>query len=134
MDAKKLVEIRKQAEKAVEEMRDGELKIKAFEVILSHLLGSAQGSTAALPSEKQSRTKKNKEATSIIGRILVLRDEGFFKTPRGIAEVKEELAAHGWHYPLTTLSPRMMSMVQKRDLRRQKLTEGRKKLWKYSNP
>ena len=38
MDAKKLIELRKQAEKAVEDMQDGEFKLKAFEVILNHLL------------------------------------------------------------------------------------------------
>jgi hypothetical protein len=39
MDAKKLIDHRKQAEKAVAGMADGELKVKAFEVILGHLLG-----------------------------------------------------------------------------------------------
>lgn len=42
MDAKKLVQLRKQAEKAVEDMSAGELKVKAFEVILENLLGTSR--------------------------------------------------------------------------------------------
>ena len=41
MDAKRLIDLRKAAERAVAEMPDGELKVKAFEVILAHLLGGA---------------------------------------------------------------------------------------------
>jgi hypothetical protein len=43
MDTKKLVALRKEAEKAIAEMPDGDLKVKAFEVILGHLLGPPNG-------------------------------------------------------------------------------------------
>ncbi len=36
--SKELIEIRKQAEAAVHDMPEGELKTKAFETILTHLL------------------------------------------------------------------------------------------------
>jgi hypothetical protein len=64
----------------------------------------------------------------------VLRDEGFFKTQKAIGEVREELKAHGWHYPLTTLSGRLQALVQQRQLRRERGVQGKKKVWKYSNP
>lgn len=138
MDAKKLVELRKQAEKAVAEMPDGDLKVKAFEVILTHLLG---GTTVApgpsVRTEDESKSTGGKETTSTRstkGRILVLQDEGFFKNQRTIGEVREELRAHGWHYPLTALSGPLMGLVQKRRLRRERATQGKKKIWKYSNP
>ena len=109
MDAKKLIDLRNQAEKAVAEMADGELKVKAFEVILDHLLGGplatqAPPSREGVPAPPKSRGDAKSAAKSTTGRILVLRDEGFFKSQKTIGEVREELRAHGWHYPLTTLS------------------------------
>lgn len=139
MDAKKLIELRKQAEKSVAEMPDGELKLKAFEVILSHLLAAGQPKEDREPSSQTKAKKKERaeaeiETETATGRILVLRDEGFFKTPRAMGQVREELQAHGWHYPLTSLSGEMISLVQKRKLRRQKDKVGNKKLWLYTNP
>lgn len=142
MDARKIIELRKQAERAVAEMPDGDLKVKAFEVILGHLLSgtgpSAPKTEGAQASARRSRpagaTREASPARSISGRILVLRDEGFFKNQKTIGEVREELRAHGWHYPLTTLSGRLQGLVQQRKLRRERATQGNKKLWKYSNP
>lgn len=139
MDAKKLIEFRKQAEQAVSEMPDGELKVKAFEVILSHLLAAgppalAGRSTEAVIATAAGGRPEGKSARSINSRVLVLRDEGFFKTQKAIGEVREELKAHGWHYPLTTLSGRLQALVQRRQLRRERGVQGKKKVWKYSNP
>ena len=141
MDAKQLIALRKQAERAVAEMPDGDLKVKAFEVILNHLLGGPVPSAplhaphvAVRGSRPARAAKESSPAKSISGRILVLRDEGFFKNQKTIGEVREELRAHGWHYPLTTLSGRLQALVQQRKLRRERVTHGKKKLWKYSNP
>lgn len=139
MDAKKLIKLRKEAEKSVVEMPDGELKVKAFEVILGHLLASGQPKTHDGPTEQKKGKRKEEpeekiETETAAGRILVLKDEGFFKTPKAIGQVREELQAHGWHYPLTSLSGELISSVQKRRLRRQKDKVGNKKLWVYTNP
>lgn len=140
MDAKRLIDLRKQAERAVDEMPDGELKVKAFEVILAHLLGGALpsgkgGAEDQKPSLRKAKAEReDSPARSISGRILVLRDEGFFKNQKTIGELREELRAHGWHYPLTTLSGRLQALVQQRKLRRERATQGNKKIWKYSNP
>src|SRR3990170_1734164 len=76
MNAKKIVELRREAEKAVAEMPDGELKVKAFEVILNHLLAGPDVVTVRTgEGEKEAKPKGGKEkvtATSIGGRILVL--------------------------------------------------------------
>lgn len=137
MNAKQLVELRKQAEKAVAEMPDGEIKLKAFEVILGHLLeGSKPEAVPSAEAEKHPRPKRDRAAPptrSISGRILVLKDEGLFKNQRTIGEVREELRAHGWHYPLTALSGRLQVLVQQRKLRRERSKQGNKKVWKYSN-
>src|SRR5256885_14656238 len=105
MEAKKLVDLRKQAEKAVAEMPDGELKVKAFEVILAHLLAASEvapvrPALGQMPSRPPRAGKEEQTSLrSLTGRLLVLKDEGFFKNQRAISEVKEELSAHGWHYP-----------------------------------
>ncbi len=139
MDANKLIEMRKQAEKAVAEMPDGELKLKAFEVILSHLLASKEP-TLTRDAQASPKVVGKKEAEADIdaetaaGRILVLKEEGFFKTPKSSGQIRDELQAHGWHYPATSLSGELISLVQRRKLRRQKDKLGNKKLWVYTNP
>lgn len=140
MDTKTLLELRKQAEQAVSDMSDGDLKLKAFEVILGHLLAPNDTSEPAPakagkePAKKANVREAGRQADSLIGRVLVLRDEGFFKAQRALGEIRDELQAHGWHYPLTTLSGSMQNLVRKRELRRQRLATGKKKVWKYSNP
>lgn len=139
MDAKRIIELRKQAEQAVAEMPDGELKVKAFEVILNHLLEGPRPSTADETqigksfSQKPKVTKGASKASSLSGRILVLRDENFFNSQKTIGELREELKAHGWHYPLTALSGTLQTLVQQRELRRERAKQGNKKIWKYSN-
>jgi hypothetical protein len=140
MNAKKLIELRKQAEKAVQDMPDGEFKLKAFEVILNHLLAPGKVQTT---SESQSEAPQHKvvaneiedaDAKSTQGRILVLKAEGFFKKPQSIGQTRSELVAHGWHYAVTTLSGELIQLVQKRKLRRQRGKEGNRKVWLYTNP
>ena len=141
MDAKKLIEIRKEAEKSVADMPSGELKVKAFDVILHYLLAGNETGGAEASAHKSVAVKKKShvstgsasQSKSTSGRILVLKEEGFFSSPKSMAEVREELAAHGWHYPNTTLSGEFIKLVQRRELRRQKLKDGKKKGWKYSN-
>jgi len=140
MDTKKLIELRKQAEKAVRDMPDGEFKLKAFEVILNHLLapGKVQPASGSGGEPPQSRaTVSEAEDTddqSTQGRGLVLKAEGFFKKPQSIGQIRSELGAHGWHYPVTTLSGELMKLVQKRKLRRQRGKEGNRQVWVYINP
>lgn len=134
MDTKTLLELRKRAEKAVADMADGPLKVKAFEVILANLLsGPHEPLTQAAQQRQEQKQIREAPAKTLTARILVLKDEGFFGTQRSISHIREELAAHGWHYPLTTLSGTLQNLVSNRKLRRVKGTEGKKKVWKYSN-
>ena len=139
MDTKKLVALRKEAEKAIAEMPDGDLKVKAFEVILGHLLGAGGGAAVGPAAheedeEKAKPTKKGKAAKSAAARILVLREEGFFKNQRSMGEISGELAAHGWHYPFTALSGTLQGLTQRREIRRVRAKKGNKKVWLYSEP
>jgi hypothetical protein len=138
MDTKKLVALRKEAEKAIAEMPDGDLKVKAFEVILGHLLGTGSGtarqSVVHEEEDEPKPAKKGRAAKSATARILVLREEGFFKNQRSMGEVSAELAAHGWHYPLTALSGNLQALTQRREIRRVRAKKGNKKVWLYSEP
>lgn len=138
MHEKQLIEMRKKAELAVAGMGDEQLRLKAFEVILAHLLGSADpgSSTSLVPREngaaKDDRTPSM--AVSLKDRILSLKDGQFFSTPRAIGEIKGELAAHGWHYPLSNLSGKLQGLARTRSLRRMKVSDGGRMIWKYSMP
>lgn len=139
MDAKTIIELRKQAEKAVADMQDGEFKLKAFEVILNHLLSpgtpESTSDSAAVPKTAAKRQRAvDIEAESTAGRILVLKDEDFMRAPKSIGMIRAELQAHGWHYPVTTLSGELIKLVQKRKLRRQKGKVGKRNIWLYTNP
>jgi len=138
MDVKKLIELRKEAEKAVAEMPDGDLKLKAFEVFLNHLI-SVGTAPSFPPSHSHDETSAKSEDSdfptqSVAGRLIVLREEGFFKSPKSLAEIREELQTHGWHYPNATIAPILIKLVQKKRLRRQRIKEANKNHWKYSNP
>lgn len=138
---KNLVALRKQAEQAVADMPDGPLKTSAFEVILNHLLSTGPQPPAAAPPAPVAKKGAAKtgsvpqgEDRSVVGRIMVLREEGFFQSLRTIGETKSELAAHGWLHPLTALSGAFLTLVQRRQLRRQRVTAAKRSVWKYSNP
>jgi hypothetical protein len=135
--ADQLKELRKKAEEAVAEMPQGELKTKAFEVILQHLLSTRTIPFQTLPSEKR-QTKQDLVSSKVPGtsksRILLLKDEGFFTVPRSLVEVKDELTAHGWLHPQSALSGPLQGLVRERRLRRLKDQAGKKKVWKYVNP
>lgn len=133
-----LAEFRKKAEQAVADMPDGELKTKAFEVILQHLLSTRISAPSTQQPQKGTTAKKKIESSRVPGtaksRILLLKDEGFFSTPRTLAQVEHELKAHGWVHPQTGLSGPLQSLVQERHLRRIPEKVGNKKVWTYVNP
>jgi hypothetical protein len=139
VETKTVVTLRKQAESAVADMPDGELKTKAFQVILERLLG-AEGATTipspTLPGPKEisSSATKGSNPTSCVDRLLLLKAQGFFQTQKRIADVREELGSRGWHYPVTSLSGPLQTLVQRGELRRMRVKEGGKEVWKYSLP
>jgi hypothetical protein len=137
METKELQKVLGDAQKAVDGISDKDMKLKAFEVILEFLLKSKRLTVLeGTPTSAQRRTPTVKSTSSLstTDRLLLLRDEGFFVTPRTLAEVKEELQRHAWHYPITSLSGPIASLVSKREMRRVREREGKKSIWKYTNP
>jgi hypothetical protein len=147
MDTKAIIEARKKAEAAVEEMPEGELRVEAFKLILNRLLSGGEGSeptresrqaTRRHASAHESKAAENQAEDfvprSATERILALKAERFFEKERGIGEVREELQTHGWRYDVTALSGTLMGLVQRRELRRSKVVNGKKTTYKYFNP
>jgi hypothetical protein len=139
VETKTVVDLRKQAESAVADMPDGELKTKAFQVIFERLLDAVGGATTpsqTLPGSKEipNAAAKGLNPTSCIDRLLLLKAQGFFQTQKSIADVQEELGSRGWHYPTTSLSGPLQTLVQRGKLRRMRVKEGGKEVWKYSLP
>ena len=127
-----LVKARKRAEHAVEGMEEGPLKIAAFQGILAKLLSELKPATGVQRTPDKATLRKAKPDT-LTARVVALRSEGFFKAQRSLGEVREALGSRGWHYPATTLSGVMQSLVQKHRLRRERVNAGKKKIWNYSD-
>jgi hypothetical protein len=133
MDEHALIRARKRAEGAVKDMSEGPLKIAAFQTILSNLLAERDASAPIEHKETNSKPGRQKQPDTLSGRLLAIKSDGIFREQRTLGEVREALGARGWHYPVTTLSGAMQTLVGGRQLRRERVSVGGKKLWKYSN-
>ena len=128
-----------QAEKAVAGVKDPELKRIAFQKVLDDLLVPSRGAAGhkSTPSKKQQAQGPKAKRSAKGGPqayLDELADEGFFKKPKTIANVKAELENRGHHIPLTSLSGPLQKLCQRKILRRQKLkTTGKKQTFAYSN-
>jgi|ERR1051326_1409912 hypothetical protein len=135
MTPQDLIAARKKAEEAVADMADEALRIKAFEVILASLLSNQSDAVAVAASSKKRSTQTIRQQPTALGeRISVLANEAFFNDPRSLSEIQSKLTEHGWHYPQSSLSTPLIRLVRQRQLRRLQLSEGNKKVWKYSMP
>jgi hypothetical protein len=128
-----LIHARKRAERAVQGMSEGPLKTAAFQTILAKLLADLDPAQEVQPTTDKKVASGLKQPDTLTGRILMIKTEGFFKIQRSLSEVREGLGSRGWHYPLTTLSGAMQAIVRQRQLRRERVTTGKRKAWKYSN-
>src|ERR1035441_10099229 len=131
-------EMVKQAEAAVASIKDGELKGIAFGKILDTLLGQQGQGKGHVSAGPQRRSRKAaaepaRKRSGPKGYIEELIDEGFFKAPKTLAAIKAELSNRGHHIAMTALSGPMMTLCQERLLRRQKVKDGKKQIFTYSN-
>lgn len=114
-------EVVARAEKAVASVKDPELKRIAFQKILDDLLGSSGGKKTSARSAKVRGTGgKAASKSGPKAYIEELIDDGFFKKPKTISEVKTALENQGHHIAVTSLSGPLMKLCQQKLLRRQK--------------
>lgn len=93
------------------------------------LLARLEGN-APVVSNRDSRVpipRKAKAKAGPVGLLSELIDGGFFKKPKELSAIKLALEEQGHFYPVTTLSPLMLRLVRRRELRRIK----DKKRWLY---
>jgi hypothetical protein len=130
-----------QAEKAVQAVKDPELKRIAFQKVLDSLLGGYESAATTRTVGEVSRSPRRKVKGSKGGAtrsprggpaayVRELIEDGFFAKQKTITDVKIELENRGHHIPLTSLSGPLQKLCQSKELRRQK-ADGR--TFSYSN-
>jgi hypothetical protein len=131
-----------QAEKAVAAVKDPELKRIAFQKVLDDLLriGSRAPTQDVHAGQRRKVTRARAGARARPAKggprayLDELVDEGFFRKPKTLTNVKAELENRGHHVPMTSLSGPLQSLCQQRTLRRQKVkTSGKKQTFAYSH-
>ena len=93
------------------------------------LVGQLEGRAATSKSMRKSTVSQRASRVKAgpINLLSELIDGGFFKKPKELSAVKIALEEQGHFYPVTTLSPAVLRLVRKRQLRRIK----DKKRWLY---
>lgn len=120
-----LMQIVSEAEKAVNNIADSELKQIAFDRILEHLLEIGLPKSDAGPKKTRVSTAKvEKTSSSKSGPktwIQELVDEGFFKTPRTNSVIRKALDERGHILEATNLTSPLDRLVTEKVLRRKKM-------------
>jgi hypothetical protein len=111
--------------------------------VLQRISGSAPQSSARGSSTNMGRRRRKSTvngsgkaarprttAKGPLGYIRELVEEDFFKTKRGLGDVRKKLEEGAHIYEVTHLSPALTRLVRARELRR--IKEGG--TWKYVNP
>lgn len=79
------------------------------------------------PQSTQPAKRLGKHRATPVGLISELIGEGYFSKPKELGAVKQALEERGHFYPVTHLSPVLLRMVKKKELRR--LKQGKR--WAY---
>lgn len=94
-------------------------------VLIARLKG--HGESTRPSSGKTTPQRKSASKINLSDLIAELIDGGFFKKPKELAAVKVALEEQGHFYPVTSLSPALLRLVRKKQLRRLKSN----KRWLY---
>lgn len=101
-------------------------KIKKIIADHENRLRKLEGTNVGKKS-KSSETPQKK--SSITEHLLELKSDGFFKQPRLLKDIVNELARRGYHYRPTSLTEPLQRSVRKNNLGR----IGKSGQWKYVN-
>jgi hypothetical protein len=125
------------AERAVQKVSNEALKVAAFQTVLQELLQRGRRNEVTHTTQTKKAVFRPRSAapasTGTTGRLLSLVEDGVFGEQRSLSEIKQILAERGWHYGLEDLGTPVTRLVQRKRLRRVRVTEGGKKIWRYSN-
>lgn len=97
---------------------------------LAAQLGAVPATEGSKPRRRKATatSDKNEQKATPINLVSSLIDGGFFRKPKDLAAVKVAMEEMGHYYPVTTLSPVLLRMVRRRQLRRIK----EQKRWLYT--
>jgi hypothetical protein len=126
------------AEAAVRQMPEGAMKIAAFQTVLQELLQRQRSNASSAPPPAALETAPRKRpalapSTGTTGRLIGLIEEGFFSQQRSLPEIRQVLSERGWHYKPEDIGTPVTRLVRQKRLRRVRVAEGGKKLWRYSS-
>jgi hypothetical protein len=138
----KLLKIVRQAapevEAAVSAVTDSHLRGVIAGVIMQRILEEAVNDETVdsrrplRPSSSDFNSQTRKSGTQ--ERILELRSEDFFRDPRRLEQVLEELRVRGYHHNQSDVRMSLLRLARKKSLRRIPLGEGRQRMYLYVNP
>jgi hypothetical protein len=128
----------REVESAVSAVKDPHLRRVIAGVIMERILveaatDSGRASAAASPPSSTNATSSVKK-TSTQARILDLRSDNFFRDPRRLEEVLEELRIKGYHHNKSDIRMSLLRLARKKLLRRIALGEGRQRMYLYVSP
>lgn len=95
--------------------------------VLNQIDGSGGGKHAHA-AQSDSPVKARGSKPTPVNLISSLIDGGFFKKPKDLGAVKVALEEMGHHFPVTSLSPTLLRLIRKRQLRRMR----EQKRWVYT--
>jgi hypothetical protein len=102
------------------------ITIEGSESEVSSIIASFER-TASVGQAKQTIAKTravdkaSKKRQSASDLVVELKEDGFFEKAKGLSEISKALEEKGYLYPITTLSGVVLSLVQKKYLRRKKM-------------
>ena len=135
----KLLEVSRQAAREVESavlaIKDPHVRGVVAGVIMQRILDevdTSERSASAAASSSYSGDVARKGGTQ--SRILDLRSDNFFRDPRRLEEVLEELRIRGYHHNKSDVRMSLLRLARKKLLRRIALGEGRQRMYLYVSP
>jgi hypothetical protein len=138
----RLLEVSRQAarevESAVSTVKDPHLRGVIAGVIMQRILDEVdtneRGASATVSSASSSFSGDPARKSGTQSRILDLRSDSFFREPRRLEEVLEELRIRGYHHNKSDVRMSLLRLARKKLLRRIALGEGRQRMYLYVSP
>jgi hypothetical protein len=132
----KLLEVSRQAarevESAVSAVKDPHLRGVIAGVIMQRILDEVDTNERSASVLAAAAGPVQKSGTQ--ARILDLRSDNFFREPRRLEEVLEELRIKGYHHNKSDIRMSLLRLARKKLLRRIALGEGRQRMYLYVSP
>ena len=97
-------------------------------------VGRDEGRTFTSPASSFADLKDAGKKAGTQARILNLQSDNFFRDPRRLEQVLEELRIRGFHHNQSDVRMSLLRLARKKSLRRIPLGEGRQRMYLYVDP